>query len=124
MSDFYGDTPPQNGGTFSANSPMAGGGATTTQVSPSQQFTGSEQSHSPGPYIDTGMGMDMIREDPEMYMPHADMLALFDEGGVDVAHLFSSQFLPSSSTHHAGRANNEGFVNPAFMKHGGLVTSP
>lgn len=70
------------------------------------------------------MGMDMIREDSEMYMPASDMLALFDEGGVDVAHLFSSQFLPPSQPQHHGGGLSDGFGNPGFMKHNGLVTSP
>lgn len=73
------------------------------------------------------MGMDMIREDHEMYMSQ-DMLALFDEGGVDVAHLFSSQFMTPSphplGPHHAVRLSSDGYINPAYMKHNGLVTSP
>jgi hypothetical protein len=69
------------------------------------------------------MSMDMIREDPDMYMPPAEMLALFDEGGVDVAHLFSSQYMTPQPQHH-GIGVNDGFSNAAFMKHSGLVTSP
>lgn len=117
-SDFYSETPPQNGGVFPSGSPMPSN-APANHVTP-PQFSGSDQGQSP--YLDSGagMGMDMIREDPEMYMPAPDMLALFDEGGVDVAHLFSSQYLQSQ--HHGGGLN-DGF-NPGFMKHNGLVSSP
>jgi hypothetical protein len=70
------------------------------------------------------MSMDMIREDPEMYMPPGEMLTLFDEGGVDVAHLFASQYVSPHHIQHHGNGGNDGFGNPAFMKHNGLVTSP
>jgi hypothetical protein len=33
----------------------------------------------------------MMREDPQMYMSH-EMMALFNDGSVDVQHLFSSEF--------------------------------
>lgn len=92
--------------------------------------------------------MDMIRGDSQMYMPHGDMLALFDEG-VDVNHLFSSDFnmvgpqsqqgqtaqqvqQPSSSV--GDRLNGGGNVissgapgyvsPPGFLKMSGLATSP
>ena len=81
--------------------------------------------------MDTGgMSMDMIREDPEMYMS-PDMMALFDDGGVNVAHLFSSQFMPAQGhqpQHQGGsglNAGGEAYGNAAFVKHSnGLVTSP
>jgi hypothetical protein len=104
---------------------MPSSATVANQVTPPQQFSGSDLNQGQSPYsMDTGcgMGMDMIREDPEMYMSSPDMLALFDEGGVDVAHLFSSQYMPASQ--HRGGDLSEGFGNSSFMKHNGLVTSP
>lgn len=44
--------------------------------------------------------MDMIREDPQMYMSMSqDVMSLFDGGSMDVNHLFSPDFMHS---HQAG----------------------
>lgn len=95
--------------------------------------------------------MDMIREDPQLYMSHGDMMALFNDGGVDVNHLFSSDFnMPTASAQHPQQGSGSqqtqppsssvgdrqngggnviasgapGYTSPAFMKMNGLATSP
>ena len=88
-----------------------------------------------------GLSMDtMMREDPQMYMSH-EMMALFNDGSVDVQHLFSSEFLqphPQAQQQQShlqtgdrpgnGPAVNTpsgaGFANPAFLKMNGLANSP
>jgi hypothetical protein len=88
-----------------------------------------------------GLAMDaMMRDDPHMYMS-PEMMSLFHEGGVDVQHLFSSEFLQSQTqaqqqqqVHHSngdrpgnGRANTPSsacFASPTFIKMNGLPTSP
>ncbi|KDR79374.1 hypothetical protein GALMADRAFT_243404 [Galerina marginata CBS 339.88] len=98
-------------------------------------------------FMDTsgGLGMDtLMREDPSMYMSH-EMMALFNDGGVDVQHLFSPEFMhlqPQQTTqqqqlHHqsdipgsAGASSNNqttpgtSFASPSFLKRNGLATSP
>ncbi|KAF4609485.1 hypothetical protein D9613_012329 [Agrocybe pediades] len=60
-------------------------------TSTSQQ---SQQQNSTPSFMDTsgGIGMDMMRDDSQMYMTH-EMMALFNDGGVDVQHLFPSEFM-------------------------------
>ncbi|KAF9465971.1 fungal-specific transcription factor domain-containing protein [Collybia nuda] len=128
-SDFFTE-PPKNGSSFPANHTMISKTSPTpqVQVTSAQSYPHSDQSQSS--FMDTsgGMGMDMIREDPQMYMSPAEMMALFDDGGVDVAHLFSPGFMPHQNQQLQGSngLNNggEGFSNPGFMKHNGLVASP
>ncbi|KAG2004857.1 nuclear protein [Coprinopsis cinerea AmutBmut pab1-1] len=95
-----------------------------------------------------GMRMDMIREDTQMYMSPGDMMAFFNDGGVDVNHLFSADaFLQQSpQSHHTPQGAQVspqttgsigqpqqppppgGGTQPGqqsgFMKMTGLVTSP
>ena len=89
-----------------------------------------------------GLGMDtMMREDPQMYMSH-EMMALFNDGSVDVQHLFSSEFLQphpqaqqQQQSHHqtgdrpgngvgVNTPSGAGFAGPAFLKMNGLANSP
>jgi len=65
------------------------------------------------------MGIDTIREVPEMYMPPTDimMLALFDEGGVDVMMLricFLRSSYPLPSNNNTMEVGRMGFGNPAL----------
>jgi len=51
----------------------------------------------------SGMGMDMIREDAQMYMSPNDMMAFFGDSSVDVNHLFSADAFLQNQTptlHH------------------------
>lgn len=105
---------------------------------------GNGQQTNNSPFMDTsgGLSMDtMMREDPQMYMSH-EMMALFNDGSVDVQHLFSSEFLQphpqaqQQQQHHQttgdrtgnGAAGNTpsgaGFAGPAFLKMNGLANSP
>jgi hypothetical protein len=94
------------------------------------------------------MGMDLIQEDPQLYMSHDDMIALFN--GADVNHFFSPDFnIPGGPGQHqqhasgsqqaqqpsssAGDGQNSvnvvppgapGFTGPAYMEVNGLTTSP
>lgn len=103
---------------------MTPGASSTTQVASSQSYPNSDQSQTP--YMDTsgGMSMDMIREDPQMYMSPAEMMALFDDGGVDVAHLFAPGYMPHQNQGNGMNNGGDGFGSPGFVKHNGLVTSP
>ncbi|KAG6839961.1 hypothetical protein C0991_010026, partial [Blastosporella zonata] len=74
-SDFFAETP-KNGPLFGSGSLAT---STTSPVSQSQPFTPGNQPQAP--FMDaSAMPMDMIREDPTMYMSPAEMMALFDEG--------------------------------------------
>ncbi|RDB16620.1 putative transcriptional regulatory protein C3C7.04 [Hypsizygus marmoreus] len=68
-----------------------------------------------------GAGGEMMRDDgSQMYMSPAEMMALFDEGAVDVQQLFAGGYVHPQQ--HGG-GGQEGFEG-SFLKHGGLVTSP
>jgi len=86
--------------------------------------------------------MDMMRDDSQMYMSH-EMMALFNDGGVDVQHLFSSDFMQQPQPqaqhgqtqqqhHHQNDSRNgtdgstpvSSYVSPGFLKMNGLATSP
>lgn len=121
-SEFFAE-PSKNGSSFASGHSMTPG---TSSTSPPQSYPSSDQSQ--GTFMDTsgGMGMDIIREDPQMYMSPAEMMALFDDG-VDVAHLFSPGFMghPHQNSQQGSPLNHsDGFASPVFMKHNGLVTSP
>ena len=85
-------------------------------------------------YMDTSadMGMDMIRDDSQMYMFPGEMMALFNDGAVDVGQLLSSvEFMqqPTSPHHQNDRqgagdgAPVTGFTSPGFLKMNGMVNS-
>ncbi|GLB40905.1 putative fungal specific transcription factor [Lyophyllum shimeji] len=139
-SEFFTETPiAKNCTLFTSGSSM------TPSTSPAGQVTSPPQPFSPGnqpqaPFMDTsGLGgMDMIREDPQMYMSPADMMALFDDG-VDVQQLFSGGFGISQTQQHqhqqqhsqsrlqgsplASGGDVDGF-DTRFLEHNGLANSP
>ncbi|KAG6829408.1 hypothetical protein H0H92_004610 [Tricholoma furcatifolium] len=123
-SEFFVETA-KNGSMF-ASGPSAS--ASTSPINQSQTFSPGNQPQVP--FMDTsGMGLDMIREDPQMYMP-TDMMGLFDDA-VDVQQLFANGFLPHAqqppSSHLQSNTVTLGgqpFDNPEFLKHNGLATSP
>lgn len=80
--------------------------------------------------------MDTIREDSQMYMFSSEMMALFNDGAVDVGQLFSSvEFMQQASAHlQNDRQGNgvgsvrdgvpvTGFTSPTFLKMNGMVSS-
>jgi hypothetical protein len=93
--------------------------------------------------------MDMIREDSQMYMFPGEMMALFNDGAVDVGHLFSSveymqpqpqqqQSSISTASHHqqndrqgsgigsvggSDGTPGTGFTSSGFIKMNGMVNS-
>lgn len=79
-----------------------------------------------------GMGMDIMREDPHIFMTPAEMMALFNDGGVDVGQLFSPEYIqlqqnqpqPDPRQVGVGQSPSGAFSNPAYLKLNGLVTSP
>jgi len=93
--------------------------------------------------MDTSEGLTidtMMSDDPQMYIS-PEMMALFHDGGVDVQHIFPSEFLPPQTqaqqqqqVHHPngdrlgnGSANTPSsacFTSPTFIKMNGLPTSP
>ena len=98
-------------------------------MSPPQYSNGTPQVRHPSPtaYMDTsgGLGMDMIREDTQMYMSPGEMMSLFSDGNVDVGHLFSSEFIQQQQNdRQTGTPVTTGFGSPVFLKMGGLVSSP
>ncbi|KAG6844764.1 hypothetical protein H0H87_003987 [Tephrocybe sp. NHM501043] len=120
-SDFFAEVP-KNGPHFASGS-MA---TSTTSLPVSQTFISGNQPQAP--FMDTtGMSMDMIREDPTMYMSPTDMMALFDES-VDVQQLFSCGFSPQSQSQPSQASpmslNPDVFDSPGFLKQSGLATSP
>ncbi|KAG5636605.1 hypothetical protein H0H81_007430 [Sphagnurus paluster] len=92
-SEFFAETP-KNGTLFSSG-PMGSSASSPPQPQP---FPSGNQPQAP--FMDTSrMGMDMIREDPQMYMSPTDMMALFDDS-VDVQHLFNGGFMPQAQHQH------------------------
>ena len=84
----------------------------------------------PSSFINTsgGMAMDVVRQDPQMYMSPADVMALFNDGNVDVGSLFSPEFVQAQQADMAGGNGGGGgtvFNNsPGFLKMNGLVATP
>lgn len=68
--------------------------------------------------------MDMIREDAQMYMSPGEMMALFNDGSVDVGNLFSQDsFMQPNPNDHSNGAGG-GFMSPSYLKMNGMVSSP
>lgn len=134
---------------FTSATPSASGQTPANQIPSTLQYNGS--SHPPpnpsSTFLDASgnMGMDILREDAQMYMSHGGMMALFADGGVDVNHLFSPDFSlpsqqqtqpsqqpqqpqqPTSDRQSGGNpiaSGAAGFASSAFMKMNGLTTSP
>ncbi|KAF9449160.1 hypothetical protein P691DRAFT_812963 [Macrolepiota fuliginosa MF-IS2] len=152
-SEFFNAEPSKPAPSFSTAPPSSSGTGTTQMPSPSQYNGVSHPPQDPSSnFLDSsgGMGMDMIREDSQMYMSH-DMMALFNDGSVDVNHLFSTDFnLSGGPAQHqqqppgsqrvqqpppsagdrqstSGNVINSsapGYTSPVFMKMNGLTTSP
>lgn len=76
---------------------------------------------------DNNMGMDMLREDPQMYMfnPGGEMMGLFNDGIGDVGHVFSSvEFMQQQhQNERQGIGSDGGFASPVFLKMNGRVNS-
>jgi len=141
---------------FSSGPPSSSGATPSNQVTSPPQYTSAAVGTPPqqaqqtnnSTFMDTsgGLGMDsLMREDPSMYMSH-EMMALFNDGGVDVQHLFAPEFMhpqpqqqqaQQQQLHHQSdlpgnpttTSNNHttpstSFANPTFLKRNGLATSP
>ncbi|KAG6819891.1 hypothetical protein H0H93_007669 [Arthromyces matolae] len=122
--DFFSE-PPKNGSPFGS---AGASSSSTTSMGQAQTFSPLNQTQAA--FMDSsGMsGLDMIREDPQLYMNPSDIVGLFDE--VDVQQLFASGFLSPSqpqTSHLQGgllNSNGESFNGPEFLKQSGLSTSP
>jgi hypothetical protein len=69
--------------------------------------------------------MDIMRPDPTLYMSPSEVMALFNEGAVDVASLFPADFIQQSPLPQVLEQGCGGFGSPTFPKlTGSLVTSP
>jgi hypothetical protein len=57
------------------------------------------------------MGMELVRQDPQMYMSPDEVMAMFNDGAVDVASLFPPEFPPQQQPQQQelrGRSGAEG----------------
>ena len=62
--------------------------------------------------------------DPQMYMFPGEMMALFNDGAVDVCQLFPSvEFMQQSIGSVGDGGPVTGFTSPAFLKRDGIVNS-
>ena len=72
--------------------------------------------------------------DPQMYMFPGEMMALFNDGAVDVCQLFPSvEFIQQQPLHHQNDRQGigsvgdggpvTGFTSPTFLKRDGMVSS-
>ncbi|TFK19760.1 nuclear protein [Coprinopsis marcescibilis] len=86
--DFFGDT--KSGGTPFASSSKAGSSGQYTNGASATAHPATGSTATFGLDQGGGMGMDMIREDTQMYMSPGEMMAFFNDGNVDVNHLFSA----------------------------------
>jgi hypothetical protein len=106
----------------SSNTAATSSTPTASQSSPPQSF----HSVPHNPFMDTsglGMNMDIMRPDPSLFMSPAEVMALFNDGGVDVASLFPTDFIHQQ--HQNSPEQQNGIFGGPFRKHsGGLVTSP
>lgn len=153
-SEFFNTEPTKPASSFS-NGPPTASGSSAAQMSSPVQYNGTNlpPQSAPSAFLGApgGMGMDMIQEDTQLYMSHGDMMALFSDGGVDVNHLFSSDFnMPATPTQHQQQAPGSqptqqpppsaadrqsgggnviasgapGYTSPGYMKMNGISTSP
>jgi hypothetical protein len=85
------------------------------------------------------MGMapiDIMRPDPTLYMSPAEVLAMFNDGGVDVGNIFPSEYMQQQQQQSSQRQTPQpppalestsvsgGFAGASFQKMNGLVASP
>ncbi|KAF9002487.1 fungal-specific transcription factor domain-containing protein [Cyathus striatus] len=137
-SDFFAE-PTKNPAAFAATAvpPTPTAPAPTNHTSPGQ-YSAQPQAQTPtaSGFMETGgIPMELIREDQQMYMS-PDMMALFNDGGVDVGHLFSPDYNMQQQQGQGPPTDRQGGVNPthgaspasfgspAFLKMNGLATSP
>ena len=137
------NSPPRSGPSYSPPSSMASSIASTHQTAspviqgpPLQRQPYSNRINGDGvadparasPFVDgsNGLGMDMIRPDPQLYLSPDEVMALFsDGGGVDVGSLFSPEFSQPPPDMRGRSGGGEGVFNgPPFQKMEGLITSP
>ncbi|KAG9220144.1 hypothetical protein CCMSSC00406_0007161 [Pleurotus cornucopiae] len=126
--DFLADPPKsafQNGTTMMSpkmagpSSPAFSGanGVTSSGVT-----NGNGQASSP--FADTSSGMNL---DPQMFMNPSDVMALFNDGSVDVNSMFGSDFIQSQPSPPSASPNDQstnGFGTPGMFKMNGIVSSP
>jgi hypothetical protein len=125
-SEFFVDAP----GGGSPRHPSSS--AVSIPTSPTPQQTSPTHQHYPlqsPSFIDNsgiGIPMDIMRPDPTLYMSPSEVMALFNEGAVDVASLFPADFIQQQSPlPHVLEQGCGGFGSPTFPKlAGSLVTSP
>ncbi|KAF8960829.1 fungal-specific transcription factor domain-containing protein [Flammula alnicola] len=135
-SDFFSDPVKP---VFTPGPPSsASGGTPGNQVPSPPQYSNGTNNNST--FMDTSGGLNMeLMRDEQMYGMPPEMMALFQDGGVDG--LFSPEFMqsqPQSQQQQAGQQAHHqsdrtvngntqpgaGFASPAFLKMNGLVTSP
>lgn len=92
-SEFFNNNEPAKPTSPFTNSSTAPAPTATTQLSPPIQYHGPNLPPAVAP-TSFNMGMDVIQEDPQLYLSHGDMvnLSLFNDGAIDVNQLFSSDF--------------------------------
>lgn len=82
-----------------------------------------------------GMTMDIMRPDPTLYMSPAEVMAMFNEGSVDVGTIFAPEPIqqpaqqastqPGQQGQTSDQPNGTGsFATPSYPKMNGLVSSP
>lgn len=128
-SEFFVDA---SGGSGSPRHPSTSSASGHTTSPVQQQPTPTHQHyplHAPSFIDNTGIGipMDIMRPDPTLYMSPSEVMALFNEGAVDVASLFPTDFIQQQSPlpQQVSEQGCGGFGSPTFQKlNGGLVTSP
>lgn len=129
-------SPPKVTSSYPAG-PSSAGSATASPVQglalQPQQYMNARNAAQPGAtsYIDpsSGMPMDIMRPDPQMYMSPSEVMALFNDGGVDVSSLFSSEFIQAQHQQGAsedGATGRQGGFGAPFhkMKMNGMVATP
>jgi hypothetical protein len=55
--------------------------------------------------------MDMIREDTPMYMSSSEMMAFFNDGSVDVNHLFSPDAFLQAQSQSTGQQQQQSILS-------------
>ncbi|XP_006456252.1 hypothetical protein AGABI2DRAFT_228126 [Agaricus bisporus var. bisporus H97] len=90
--EFFNNEPAKPTTPFTNSSSAPAPSATTQLPSPIQYHGPNLPSAAAPPSFN--MGMDMIQDDPQLYLSHGDMmnLSLFNDGAIDVNQLFSSEF--------------------------------
>ena len=134
-SDFF--VEPPNSVFPSTPSSTSGSSQPNTVPSPPQYINGNATAHPPqtqtnnSTYMDTSGDMGM---DPQMYMFPGEMMALFNDGAVDVCQLFPSvEYMQQQPLHHQNDRQGigsvgdggpvAGFTSPTFLKRDGMVNS-